>query len=249
MWNQFIHILGMIIGWTMIIPMVSGSVVVVISRANKRLSISLGGFYGQIILGGLGIIIHELSHLITALLFGHRIKRVSLLHIPNANVSNDRGLGYVSHVWNDKSYYQKIGNFFIGIAPVIGCAFVMLLSTRWLVPSIYCHLFGPINGGQLTDFSVSWWRFLLWIILMTNISIGGFDLSTADLQNSRQGLVTLVVFLVIISLGLSLVETPQRLGDQLVRFVHPLMGALGFSIVVNITLWLVLRLIVNLKRH
>lgn len=249
MWNNFGHIIGTVVSLLIIAPLICGSIVVAISRANKRLSISIGGFYGQVVLGCLGIMIHELSHLIMALAFGHQIERVSLLHIPNPHDPNDRGLGYVSHVWNDDNLYQKIGNVFIGIAPVVGCALTMLLSTRFLVPEIYNRWVSAAGGSQVIGSTTPWWHFVLWLILMVNISIGGFDLSAADLQNSRQGLVALGIFLIIGSAILSLVTDARTISDQLFQFVHPLILTLGFAIVVNVALWLVLRLIVYLKQR
>lgn len=49
-------------------------------EANQKL-VNTFGFNSQIIVGGLGIIVHELSHLIMAIIFGHHINAVSLLRI------------------------------------------------------------------------------------------------------------------------------------------------------------------------
>lgn len=249
MGNNFLQILWSLVRTIVIGPVIVGSLVVAISRANKRLSIVLGGFYGQVVLGGIGVVIHELSHLVVALLFGHRIDRVSLLHIPNAHDPNDRGLGYVSHVWNDDSLYQKIGNVFIGIAPVIGCSLVMVISTRCLVPTIYERWLVTIGGGSVVSQSLSLWHFFIWLLLMINISVGGFDLSGADLQNSRQGLIALGVVLIILAFLLSLVTDYRIISGQLSHLIRPLIMMIVFAIVVNAVLWVLLRLIVVLKKR
>lgn len=249
MGNNFLQILWSLVSTIVIGPVIVGSLVVAISRANKRLSIVLGGFYGQVILGGIGVIIHELSHLLVALLFGHRIDRVSLLHIPDAHDPNDRGLGYVSHVWNDDSLYQKIGNVFIGIAPVIGCSLAMVISTRFLVPTLYDRWLLAIGGGTITNQPLLWWHVLIWLVLMINISVGGFDLSGADLQNSRQGLTVLGVILIMLAFLLSLVTDNRTISGQLFHLMRPLIMMMSFAIVVNAALWVLLRLIVVFKKR
>lgn len=249
MGNNFLQILWSLVSTIVIGPVIMGSLVVAVSRANKRLSIVLGGFYGQVILGGIGVIIHELSHLVVALLFGHRIDRVSLLHIPDAHDPNDRGLGYVSHVWNDDSLYQKIGNVFIGIAPVIGCSLAMVISTRFLVPTLYDRWLLAIGGGTITNQPLLWWHVLIWLVLMINISVGGFDLSGADLQNSRQGLIALGVVFIMLAFLLSLVTDNRTISGQLFHLMRPLIMMMSFAIVVNAVLWVLLRLIVVFKKR
>jgi hypothetical protein len=86
--------------------------------ANEKL-VNTFGFNSQIYVGGLGVIIHELSHLLLALIFLHHIDSVCLLRIPNHNDISDKSLGYVRHSWSSRSIYQTIGNVFIGTAPVI----------------------------------------------------------------------------------------------------------------------------------
>ncbi|WP_251545794.1 hypothetical protein [Limosilactobacillus caecicola] len=244
---NFIRTLAAIAGLVVVIPSILGMIVVGISRANKRLSVILGGFYGQILLGGLGVIIHELSHLIMALLFGHRIQSFSLLHIPNAYDPYDTGLGYVNHVWDDHNFYQKMGNVMIGIAPVIGCTTVMVLSTRWLVPDFYNQWLALTGAAPVENRPLVWWQLLVWLILMVNISVGGFDLSRADLQNSRQGLVVLLLLLVISAGICSFVTDYQSVITQLTVFLTPFWLAFGFAIVINLVLWGLLRLFVHVK--
>lgn len=247
--NNFIYTLAVLVGMIIILPGLLGSFLVTISRANKRSSVLLGGFYGQVIFGGVGVIIHELSHLIVAVIFGHHIQSVKLLHIPNPHNPNDRGLGHVGHTWNDENLYQKIGNVFIGIAPVIGCSLSMVWSTRLLVPSFYNQWLVAINGRQIVETPSAWWQWLLWVILMINISIGGFDLSTADLQNSRQGIVVLIIVLTITAFLLSLLMDYRTIYTQLSQVIRPFMLVLSFAIAINGGLWLLMLLTVRLQSH
>lgn len=245
--NNYLHILGILSLLLIIIPVILGYLAVVISRKNKGNSILLGGFYGQVIFGGIGVIIHELSHLIMAIIFHHHIESFQLLHIPRN--PDDRGLGYVSHVWNDESTYQKIGNVFIGVAPVIGCSLVMLLSTRYLVPGVYNEWLLLVNQPQISVSASSWWQWLIWIVLMVNISIGGFDLSGADLQNSRQGLVALIIILLVTAGILTIFMDYQTIYQDLSHFMMPFYLILGFAIAVNAVLWLIMLFFVHLSAN
>ncbi|WP_251717250.1 hypothetical protein [Lactobacillus agrestimuris] len=93
--------------------------------ANEKL-VNTFGFNSQIYIGGLGVVIHELSHLLLAIIFMHRIDSVRLLRIPNKNDPSDTTLGYVKHSWSRNSLYQSVGNVFIGTAPVI-CGILILV--------------------------------------------------------------------------------------------------------------------------
>ena len=87
------------------------------------------GWKSQLLTGWLGTPIHELSHAVMCLLFLHRIKDVALFR-PNEKTGT---LGYVHHEFNPRNLYHQIGNFFIGIAPVIGGCLVLYLIMPLLV--------------------------------------------------------------------------------------------------------------------
>jgi hypothetical protein len=51
-------------------------------------------------------------------------------------------LGYVFHSYNRKSIYQTVGNFFIGIAPIISGTAALFLGLYFLLP----HSFKAFEG-------------------------------------------------------------------------------------------------------
>ena len=219
------------------LPGLLGALVVVISHQNKLLSVQLGGFWAQILGGGLGIILHELSHLLVAVLFGHRITKVALLRIPDRQDPTDQSLGYVNHAWNPHSLYQQAGNVFIGLAPVLICPIVMLLTTKWLVPVSYATLLGDLTSGASDPLG----RVVVWLLLMINIAIGGFDVSPADLTNARTGLVALAGSVVIFSGVLALFSDPTTLAAQLWTLLQPWYRTFVFAGVVNLIVYFALR--------
>ena len=66
--------------------------------------------------GWLGTPIHELSHVAMCLVFRHRIDDVALFE---PDVESGR-LGYVRHSFTKSNWFERIGNVFIGLAPLAG---------------------------------------------------------------------------------------------------------------------------------
>lgn len=77
--------------------------------------------------GWLGTPVHELSHVLACLLFRHRIDEVVLFE-PDRESGR---LGYVKHSYRHDNWFERLGNVFIGIAPLFGGS-VMLAGLLWL---------------------------------------------------------------------------------------------------------------------
>ncbi len=92
------------------------------------IAVYLGRRY-LLITGVIGIPVHELSHLIVNLLFAHKILGVSFFQMQ----ANNNTLGYVNYAYNPASYYQQIGRFFAGIAPLIIGPLVILVAAYYLL--------------------------------------------------------------------------------------------------------------------
>lgn len=93
------------------IPVLMVIALTYINRSSKQRLAQRLGAKSIVYIGGLGVIVHELSHLLVALLFGHHINSFRLLitDVPD----NGGALGYVNHSWNRKNYYQFLGNALI----------------------------------------------------------------------------------------------------------------------------------------
>ncbi len=94
-----------------------------------------------------GTVLHELSHALFCVLFGHRITAMKLFQ-----AGDDGTLGYVEHSWNPKSRYQKIGNFFIGTGPIWIGSLAIYLSAHLLLSG---PVFAPLQQIQLHDAAFS----------------------------------------------------------------------------------------------
>ena len=225
------------------VPVVTVLGLTVINRNSKDRLASRHGSRVVVWLGGLGVIIHELSHLLMALVFGHHIDDFRLL-ITDGPASGG-ALGYVSHSWKKGNYYQFIGNVLIGTAPVYGCTAVLILLTRWLVPNIYywglqrCGLLvGSLTNGPVSTSPTHWWGILIWALLSINITIGGFDLSSADLKNAFPAFLVLyliigIVLLVLVWLGKAAL-VGRMLMTAVVVFSMVMAIAIFWSVLVNL---------------
>ncbi|WP_260116964.1 hypothetical protein [Nicoliella spurrieriana] len=216
-----------------------------VSHGCKQLIANRYGIRGQLFFGWLGIVIHEFSHLVIAVLFGHHITGFKLLHVPRGG--DDNQLGYVNHTFNQKNGYQRTGNLFIGIAPVLGCAISLILFTKLLAPELITSL------SRLPDWHfptailalASIWKFILLILIASSISIGGFDLSHADLSNIKFGLLV-VAILVVVSASFA---TVLGVAVNYLNWVHSICiivnGVLTLSLVVTVLSNGVIRLITD----
>ncbi|KRN96470.1 hypothetical protein [Furfurilactobacillus siliginis] len=202
------------------IPLLFSWGLTVINRNTKQLLAGHFGINSQVYLGALGIIVHEASHLLMALLFGHKITRFRLLKFAHPeNRERDpeaMTLGYVNHRWNSGDTYQTMGNFFIGFAPIVGVSALLFGLTAWLLPQTYGNILAfaqdpswsalfhaPVSDVATGPFLA---HLLLWLILVTNLSVGGFDLSAADLKNSANGLTSYVIVLSFIAVSAGVLE-------------------------------------------
>jgi hypothetical protein len=102
------------------------------------------GWRVVLVTGWLGVPVHELSHLVAALVFRHRIVGWSLFD-PDPTSGT---LGYVRHAYRRRNPWQLAGSFFIGIAPLCGGAAVLALVLAWMVPPE--HLLALLGRSGLT---------------------------------------------------------------------------------------------------
>ena len=191
-----------------------------ISLCNKVFYKNFGN-YGKGICyftGFIGTPVHELSHAFFCLIFGHKIQEIKLFRI-----ADDGILGYVEHSYNKKNIYHRVGNFFIGIAPLIVISLILFLLARWLIPSFAEAVYSVSKKIALFDgssalmyaknafaaFFVSAKDFKWWIFL----SIGMFlslhaALSGADIVGMLDGL----IFVMLIGLLVDIVMGVLNLG-------------------------------------
>lgn len=217
----------------------------------RRAFVRIAGDVGTKILlvtGAVGTPIHELSHALMCIVFGHKIVEIKLYQ-PN---SDDGTLGYVNHTFNPKNLYHQIGNFFIGVAPILGGSAVLLLLMRILVPSVFdevtseLQLIGLLSTNFLDpstysgyldlfweiisdifDFTnagnVFWWLFVVLALMIAS----HMELSTADIKGGLQGFLFLAGALLVADIVLYFVA-PSALDEVTTAMTSVSMPIVGF---------------------
>lgn len=101
-----------------------------------------GAYCMEMATGLIGTPVHELSHAFFCLIFGHRITGICLWNprSPNGN------LGYVTHTYRKRNLWHQIGNFFIGVAPILGGSSILLLLLWLLLPESSAALFASLGN-------------------------------------------------------------------------------------------------------
>ncbi|MGV3000678.1 hypothetical protein [Vibrio sp. E150_018] len=123
--------IGLAVFWAVVIFVIGLQQILMKSLGPRVVKnpLSKGLFYLSAMVG---TPIHEASHAIIALIFGHKIHKISWFQM-----GKDGRLGYVDHNWNQRSLYQSIGVFFIAIAPLLaGFSVIVLLQYCLAMPSI-----------------------------------------------------------------------------------------------------------------
>lgn len=204
--------------------------------------------------GIVGTPIHELSHALMCVIFGHKITEIKLYQ-PD---SKDGTLGYVNHTYNPKNLYHQIGNFFIGMAPIL-CGsgvlillmflmvndvftdvmaeiqFVELLSTNFFEASTYegyFQLFWDIVT-DIFDFTnvgnVLWWLFMILALMISS----HMELSTSDIKSGLKGFLFIAGLLLIADIILYFVSLPalETVTAAMTSFSLTIAGFLALSAV------------------
>lgn len=169
----------------------------------------------------LGTPIHELSHAFFALVFGHKITEIVLFE-PNKDGSS---LGHVNHSYNKNSIYNKTGNFFIGIGPVVTSGIVLFFATlllfnhnmmqqlpHKLTAEIFTNLsilkqdtvvikngFFSFCNVVFFQKSTNWWKIVLFTYILYSIG-SSMTLSSSDIASSVSGFVWVIVFFLLFNL-------------------------------------------------
>jgi hypothetical protein len=228
-----------------------------LERLSNNNMIRAFGLKGIYVTAWLGTPIHELSHAAMCLIFGHRVTGIKLFQRSDANGT----IGFVTHAYNPDSLYQRIGNLFIGTAPLIGGSLAILLFGRLLLPDIFKQMITLIfSGGRAflwtapESWAVYWRRFSevfavlfsgirpadyrFWLFsLLAICTASHMSLSMEDIRGAASGAGAFILLIVIANV-ISAVLDPSLSGQsmsligQLNSFLLLMMGlAVFFSII------------------
>ncbi len=208
------------------------------------------------ITGVIGTPIHELSHALFCIIFGHKIEKIKLFQI-----GNDGTIGYVNHSYNKKNIYHRIGNFFIGIAPIIGGTAMIYLILYFGVPELFGDIWSEIIFVEYLNFDLldinfysglfdicnsvfsllfsfgNLFNFRWWICILLSIFIAMHMLiSSADIKGALDGLIFVLLTLLILNIVAYFVGFISYITEGILMFVSLIIPILFICLILNFIL-------------
>ena len=213
----------------------------------------------------LGTPFHEFSHYFFAKIFRHKVQS---FHIFKPNQATGE-LGHLNHTYNKYSLYQNIGNFFIGIAPMIFGSLMLVLLLYLFVPNGR-DIFSPLqNINNLLDYifigfaktfinlfnlaNLKSWNF--WLFLYLSFCIAShLAPSKADRKNMRSGFFYIITALLLINIfsllfKLDTIGFVLKISKYLGIFSAIFLYATIISIIHFLTAYIILSFINKAKNH
>ncbi|ALB28125.1 membrane protein [Companilactobacillus heilongjiangensis] len=212
MWNSYFGFVITFVAIFTLVPYLTSLITSWLGHLSKIILVDNLGNNSQLVVGGLGVIIHELGHAIFAYLFGHKVTHVQLL---NLNYRQSGALGSVDHRWNDRNVYQILGNFFIGLAPYYMCSLALFILQKYLLNAQFSissltqslninttlsasMIFDSVLDNLKSSFAnASWGMIILYVVLTIMIASTGYDLSRNDFMTVNKGILPWVVTLIV----------------------------------------------------
>lgn len=241
--KRAVGVFGATVGILMLFGLLIGALE---SRANGYL-VAAFGWGGIVFTGVVGTPVHEFGHWAMCRLFGFSVFGVALFR-PVAGRA-DGVLGYVRYGYDPASLWQRLGCFFVGIAPMVIGVLVILLILRLLTPEVFQRTSyfmirtarisaNPVAllGAALRGFfgglaRLHGWgilRGLLCLYLICSISMH-MSLSPADLRGAAAGV--LLVLLLCVLYGVVTTALGLEVRDTLIRLASAVAGFLSIGAV------------------
>lgn len=217
---------------------------VLIHFLERLIQLRLAGRFGWksvLWTGWLGTPIHELSHAIVCRMFRHKILELALFE---PDLRSGR-LGFVRHSWNRGNWFEEVGNFFIGLAPLVGGSLVLAGLLWFFYPEAAENMIS--NSGKkytivssvtslfqdlLSPKQFFSWKFWLFTYLVLCVA-SHMAPSVSDYEGASRGVWMVVFALVLVLVVVSLLGVETDLAvEWMLRFLSPIFGLQLIAIVV-----------------
>lgn len=207
--------------------------------------------------GWLGTPIHELSHAVMCKVFKHKIDELALFE-PDMRSGT---LGYVRHSFTPGDWFAEIGNFFIGLAPLVGGSIALSLLLWGFYPEAaqavvaiareddgsvigavsevgrggvfetMTTLIGSLLTSILSFKNFVTWRF--WVFMYLVLCVGGHMApSRSDYDGASRGVIYVSVFLIGSVLLIAMLGfETSSLIELAVQLMTPIFAILALAIV------------------
>lgn len=177
----------------------------------------------------IGTPIHELGHAFMCILFRHKIVEIKLFQLN----SEDNTLGYVSHEYNQKSFYQVLGNLFIGLGPIFSGLTAIFIILNFAFSGFTQSLLSAVGEGS-NIFDTLWIQidFVYWMYIDGDATLGlkivslilifsiclHVSLSDVDCKNSVKGFLYYAIIALVVSVITYFLSVSDIVVDVLTSF-------------------------------
>ncbi|MDR2963813.1 MAG: hypothetical protein LBU90_09325 [Bacteroidales bacterium] len=231
----------------LLLPFVFGLLLYFFSKSARNVFVRAGVPAVDIyVTGWIGVPIHELGHALFCLVFAHKITDIQLF-----KPSKSEGtLGYVTHSYDSKNWYQSLGNFFIGCGPLIFGVLmlyfltVLFFSATFSLPAVQVV---SVHTISFTSFFATLWHFLrqsfgnfyaffsrqdfsswqFWLYVYLSLAVSSHtQLSVADIKTMLRGLLILCLVLLVGALAAEVWQFSAAAwlaGTTLMNYVYALL--------------------------
>ena len=178
--------------------------------------------------------------------FQHRIDEMALFE-----PDRDSGrLGYVKHSFKKGNWFQELGNFFIGLAPLIGGSIALALLLWVFYRNAASSAIASANGDSSGDLMVQMWSVVsalcsniltienfatlrFWTFIYLVLCVGSHMApSWSDYQGASRGVILFGAILIVGVFLLALAGTDsQKMIDGMIGIMGPLFAVLGLTVV------------------
>lgn len=250
----FVEVLGQTL-WLLLVLVAPFVVFTVLIHFLERLiQIRLASRFGWksvLWTGWLGTPIHELSHVVLCKIFRHRVEEVALFE---PDLKSGR-LGYVKHTWIPGNWFEEVGTFFIGLAPLAGGSLALAGLLWFFFPeavsnmiassgigddaaesaSVTSMVFGSVQSllqDLLAFKNLVSWKF--WLFTYLVLCVGSHMApSRSDYEGASRGvwMVVLATIACMLLVSLGGYET-DRIVQTMLRFLSPVFGLQVIAIVI-----------------
>ena len=233
----------------------------IIAELNRAWCRMLGskGMAAMRITGVIGTPVHETGHALFCVLFGHKINDIKLYSLDTSTGV----LGYVNHSYNKRNIYHVVGNFFIGVGPIIFGSLVLMLLMYLLTTATYEAIFKTIRNIDGLKYDVldgktyaeigamfvnifsamfgggNLTDWMWWVFIILGISIAThMTLSKADIDGSVWGFVVLIAIYLIIDAIIYFISPNLlvKMTGVIVKFSFYIISLLTLGIIILVLL-------------
>ena len=235
---------------------VFGLIINVLSQFTYKSLEKAFGNGGVYLAAWLGTPLHELGHALFCVIFRHKIEDIKFFKPDKVNGT----LGYVYHTWNKKNPWHIMGNFFIGIGPIIlGCMvlfglFYILIPGSSQVWDVIPIQSTGLDGQSARIYLDAWsnsalafirlifttdnlvnWRFWVFLYLAVCLS-ANIRLSWSDFKHTVSGLGCFIIPFFLFNLIILLVSSSsEALFPLAAAWLGAVYGMLILALVMSLT--------------